>query len=146
MGRAPHPRHPVGLEEHLDIAGALAVEGHQHALAPRVGRNAPLDELGAGVGAPHRGQLLDATGGGPRHILGIQTLDGIQWTPGSGNKPFIEWMDLLKRMQGAGKCLYIPCSLAELPAYHRELRPEGVFYATSAPSVKLAVQPALASA
>ena len=69
-------------------------------------------------------------------ILGIETLDGIQWTPGSGDKPFIEWMDLFKRIQNAGKNLYIPCSLDQIPIYQKELKPEGVFYCTSAPSVE----------
>ena len=67
-------------------------------------------------------------------LMALESLDGIQWTPGSGNKPFIQWMDLLKAIQAAGKVLYVPCSLDELPAYHRELKPEGVFYVTSAPT------------
>ena len=69
-------------------------------------------------------------------LMGLKSLDGIQWTPGSGQKPFIQWMDLLKKMQDAGKVLYIPCTLEELPVYHKELKPEGVFYCTSAPSVE----------
>jgi len=71
-------------------------------------------------------------------LVGIKSLDGVQWTPGSGQKPFIEWMDLLKRIQAAGKVLYVPCSLAEIPIYHKELKPEGVFYVTSAPTVEKA--------
>ncbi len=71
-------------------------------------------------------------------LMALKSLDGIQWTPGSGQKPFIEWMDLLKRIQAAGKVLYVSCSLDQLPIYHRELKPEGVFYVTSAPTVEKA--------
>ncbi len=69
-------------------------------------------------------------------IVSLDRLDGIQWTPGSGQKPFIEWMDLLKRIQAAGKIAYVPCTLEQLPIYHRELKPELVFYVTSAPSMQ----------
>ncbi|NUQ70086.1 MAG: hypothetical protein HUU17_04625 [Chthonomonadales bacterium] len=63
-------------------------------------------------------------------ICSIPGLDCIQWTTGARNKPFIEWMDLLKDIQGRGVAVWIPCSLEEIPLYHRELRPELVYYDT----------------
>jgi len=61
-------------------------------------------------------------------ILAIKEIQAIQWVPGAGNPPLIEWIDLLKRIQEAGKSVYVCCSADELPVYHRELAPNKVFY------------------
>ena len=63
-------------------------------------------------------------------ITGISNLDGIQWVPSAGDKPLIEWMDLLKRFQAAGKNVIVRCSPEELKVFHRELKPDLVFYQT----------------
>lgn len=65
-------------------------------------------------------------------LCSIEKLDVIQWTPGAGAKPFIEWMDLLIEVQKRGKSLYVGCSVDELPEYHKHLEPNKVFYAVSA--------------
>ncbi|MGQ9628817.1 MAG: hypothetical protein ACUVXI_00700 [bacterium] len=68
-------------------------------------------------------------------ILSIPEIDVIQWVPGDGNPPLIEWMDLLKRIQKAKKGLQIyNCSVEEVKRFHKELRPEGVLYCVSASS------------
>jgi len=67
-------------------------------------------------------------------LCSIPGLDCIQWTTGARNKPFIEWMDLLKDIQSRGAAVWIPCSVDEMPVYHRELRPELLFYDCWAPS------------
>ncbi len=67
-------------------------------------------------------------------ILSIERIDAIQWVPGAGNAPHIEWMELLKRIQKAGKALYVRANVDEVRIYHRELRPEKVFYDVWAPS------------
>lgn len=67
-------------------------------------------------------------------LLAIDGIDAIQWVPGAGNAPHIEWTDLLKRIQSAGKALYVGGGIDEVKIYHRELRPEKVFYDTWAPS------------
>ena len=64
----------------------------------------------------------------------VEGLDAIQWQPGVGNKPFIEWMDLLQRIQSLGVAVYVGCSLEQLPIYHRQLKPELVCYHCSASS------------
>jgi hypothetical protein len=61
-------------------------------------------------------------------ILSIERIDSVQWVPGEGNPPVIEWMDLLKRIQAAGKSLYIAASVDQVKYCCRELRPEKVFY------------------
>ena len=63
-------------------------------------------------------------------ITGIKNLDGIQWTPSAGDKPMIEWIDLLKRFQAAGKHVFVGCSAEEVKIFHRELKPNLVFYST----------------
>lgn len=67
-------------------------------------------------------------------ILGIDAIDAIQWVPGAGNRPHIEWMDLLKTIQQRGKSLWVGATVDEVPIYHRELRPERVVYHVAAQS------------
>lgn len=40
-------------------------------------------------------------------IMAIKRLDCIQWTPGAGQKPTYEWMDLLKKVQAGGKSVWL---------------------------------------
>ncbi len=63
-----------------------------------------------------------------KDVLSISGIHSIQWVPGAGNPPVIEWMDLLKEMQNAGKGLYIGASVEEVKIYHKHLRPERVMY------------------
>lgn len=61
-------------------------------------------------------------------ICSIAGLDCIQWTTGARNKPFAGWMDLLKEIQAKGKSLWVPCTPESLKVFHRELKPNMVFY------------------
>ncbi len=61
-------------------------------------------------------------------ILSLKRLDTIQWVPGAGNKPLLQWMDLLQKIQAAGKSLHVYCTPAEVRIAHKSLRPEAVFY------------------
>jgi hypothetical protein len=67
-------------------------------------------------------------------LCSIPGLDCIQWTTGARNKPFIEWMDLLKDIQSRGVAVWIPCALDDIPVYQRELKPELLYYETWAPT------------
>jgi hypothetical protein len=67
-------------------------------------------------------------------ICSIKGLDCIQWTHGARNKPFIEWMDLLKEFQAHGKSLWIPCDPESIKVFHRELKHNMVFYTCGARS------------
>lgn len=40
-------------------------------------------------------------------VLAIKKLDCVQWVPGAGEKRTIYWMDLLKRIQAAGKSVWV---------------------------------------
>lgn len=69
-------------------------------------------------------------------ILAIPKIDVIQWIPGDGNPPLIEWMDLLKKIQKKKKGLQIICSVEEAKKFHKELRPEGVLYCVEASTIQ----------
>ncbi len=69
-------------------------------------------------------------------VLSIESLDGIQWVPGAGNPPPSQWPELLLRIQQAGKSLHIRASSAEIKHLHSILKPELVFYETSARNEK----------
>ncbi len=77
--------------------------------------------------------------GAARHLdslLELPKLTGIQWVPGAGAPPMSEWMDLLKRVQKAGKLLYIACLPREVEKLVRGLRPEGLLLTTHAKTVQ----------
>ncbi|MGQ9629873.1 MAG: hypothetical protein ACUVXI_06085 [bacterium] len=71
--------------------------------------------------------------GAVRHLdslLDLPKLSGIQWVPGAGAPPMREWIPLLKKIQGAGKLLYIDCEKEEVEYLLTELRPEGLLLNT----------------
>ena len=62
-------------------------------------------------------------------ILAIESIDAIQWVPGAGQPKTYEWMNLLKKIQAAGKGLHLyDWDEAAIKAYYHELRPEGVVF------------------
>jgi hypothetical protein len=69
-----------------------------------------------------------------KDLCAIKGLDCIQWVHGARNRPFIEWMDLLKEIQALGVSVWIPCSPEEVKIYHRELKPNMLFYDIWAPN------------
>jgi hypothetical protein len=81
--------------------------------------------------------------GAVRHLdslLGLPYLDGIQWVPGAGAKPTVEWLPLLQRIQDAGKLVYAYCDQHNVRTILSELRPEGVMLVTSCDNVAEAEQ------
>jgi hypothetical protein len=67
--------------------------------------------------------------GAVRHLdslLDLPHLDGVQWEPGAGAKPAVEWIPLLKRIQDAGKLVYIYCEGSHVETLLEELKPEGL--------------------
>ena len=62
-------------------------------------------------------------------ILGIEGIDVIQWVPGAGQPRSIHWMELLKKIQSAGKGLWIfDWTAEEIKAHFKELRPEKLLF------------------
>jgi len=79
--------------------------------------------------------------GAIRHLdalLAVPEIHAIQWVPGAGAKPMVEWMDLLKRIQAGGKALHIGCGPQEVEPLVRELQPEGLCIGTFAFSRQMA--------
>ncbi|MCD6361690.1 MAG: hypothetical protein J7M38_12620, partial [Armatimonadetes bacterium] len=66
-------------------------------------------------------------------LMSIEGIECIQWVPGSGAAPFIEWIDLLAEVQKRGKSVMVYCSVEQLPTFHKALRPDRLFYHVSAP-------------
>lgn len=65
-------------------------------------------------------------------ILAIPEIDAIQWVPGDGQPRTVEWLDLLRKIQAAGKGLWLDWTIDEIHQHYRDLRPEGVcFYLTT---------------
>lgn len=67
--------------------------------------------------------------GAVRHmdsLLDLPHLDGIQWVPGAGAKPAVEWIPLLRRIQDAGKLVYVYCDPSHVQKLLEELNPEGL--------------------
>ncbi|MGC9317875.1 MAG: hypothetical protein ACP5KN_07570 [Armatimonadota bacterium] len=65
-------------------------------------------------------------------LMGVEAIDCIQWVPGSGAPPLVEWLDLLAEVQERGKSVMVYCSVEELPRFHERLRPDRLFYQTHA--------------
>jgi hypothetical protein len=67
-------------------------------------------------------------------LLEIEQLDAVQWVYGAGHGPAARWMDVLKRIQTAGKgiqiCVEDP---ADAMAVMEQLRPEGVWLLVNEP-------------
>jgi hypothetical protein len=67
--------------------------------------------------------------GAIRHLdalLELPKLNGIQWVAGAGSKPTIEWIPLLKRIQDAGKLVYVGCRKEHVETLLKELDPAGL--------------------
>lgn len=69
-------------------------------------------------------------------LLEVPEIKGIQWVPGAGQPGALDWPELLQRIQRAGKLLHISIAPQEVPRALEELRPEGLFLATSCGSVE----------
>ena len=68
-------------------------------------------------------------------ILGIEGIDVIQWVPGDGAPRTIEWMELLHKIQAAGKGLWIyDWTVDEIKSRFKELKPEGLCFSVHASS------------
>ncbi len=67
--------------------------------------------------------------GSIRHLdslLALPHLDAIQWVPGAGADPAFEWIPLLKRIQDAGKSVYLYCGVQHVKKLVEELNPAGL--------------------
>ena len=63
-------------------------------------------------------------------VLGIKSLDAIQWVPGAGAPRVSTWIRLLRRIQAKGKLLVLSCESWEVEPLLSELEPEGLLLST----------------
>jgi 5-methyltetrahydrofolate--homocysteine methyltransferase len=65
-------------------------------------------------------------------VLAIKEIDCIQWVPGDGQPRSLEWIDLLKKIQKAGKSVWIyDWTAEEIKAHFKELEPNKVAFSLS---------------
>lgn len=67
-------------------------------------------------------------------VLAIDALDGVQWVPGAGKPRTIEYMELLRRIQAAGKSTWIYDWSAEEILADRTLDPALTIFSLGLPS------------
>ena len=58
--------------------------------------------------------------------------------PGAGRGGHSSYVELFKRVQAGGKAVQVWGGIDEIKTMHRELRPDKVFYCTSAPTPRQA--------
>ena len=59
-------------------------------------------------------------------ILSFPKLNGVQWVRGAGAPPTRTWLDVLLRIQAAGKNVQVDCEEEDLEPLCQALAPEGV--------------------
>lgn len=64
-------------------------------------------------------------------ILAIDGIEAIQWVPGEGNKPQIEWPEVLGKIHAAGRATIIYASPDEIKTIHKDYPPNLVVYDTT---------------
>lgn len=95
---------------------------------------AELDFLGASLfhlDGPRALRHLD-------DLLAIPNLSGIQWVPGEGAKPAKEWIDVLQKIQKAGKLIQMTITPDDFVPIIDALEPEGVMLACACQNVEQA--------
>lgn len=60
-------------------------------------------------------------------LLSLEKLKGIQWVYGAGQPTAAHWVELLRKIQDAGKLVHIDAYPEDVPVLLKELRPEGLF-------------------
>ena len=85
---------------------------------------------------PHSIFHLDGVGA-LKHLdtlLTLKKLDGIQWVYGFGQPTAASWIDILKKIQAAGKLIHVVAVPGDLEVLIKNLRPEGVMLSIAASS------------
>ena len=59
-------------------------------------------------------------------ILEVPEIQAIQWVQGAGNKPIMQWVPLIKKIQSAGKSVVIDLEPDELEDFISSVKPEGI--------------------
>jgi hypothetical protein len=68
-------------------------------------------------------------------LLTVKDIDAVQWVPGAGRKPAIEWPDVLHRIQNAGKIIILHLCTEDVKRIHGQYDPTLVVYDVRARTV-----------
>jgi 5-methyltetrahydrofolate--homocysteine methyltransferase len=61
-------------------------------------------------------------------LLALPRLHTIQWVPGAGQPPTPAWVEMLQKIQKAGKSVQVLVSVEEAKELYRQLAPEKTYY------------------
>lgn len=61
-------------------------------------------------------------------LLAVEAIDAIQWVSGAGNKPQLEWPEVLHKIQDAGKIILLHLTVEDVKRIHGEYKPELLVY------------------
>jgi len=67
-------------------------------------------------------------------LLSLERLDMIQWTNVAGQPSLLNYMDVFRKIQAAGKCLLLTVQPKEIRYVMEQLSSKGLFLLTSASS------------
>ena len=74
-------------------------------------------------------------------LLEMPEIHGVQWVYGAGQPTASHWIDVLKRVQAAGKLVTIDCVPSDMPAlFSAGLKPEGLLLSASCESESQCMQ------
>jgi hypothetical protein len=108
-----------------DVSGLMSQEMFQAYLLPAIEEQTRwVDRTIYHLDGPDAVRHLDA-------ILELEELDAVQWVPGAGAAPAVEWIPLLRKIQAAGKSVYTYCRPDEVAVISGELAPEGLMLVTT---------------
>lgn len=67
-------------------------------------------------------------------LLSLKGINGIQWVYGAGQPTAAHWIELLQKIQAAGKMIHIEATHSDLKVMKQHLKPEGLIISTGASS------------
>jgi len=59
-------------------------------------------------------------------VLDIPEIHAIQWLPGAGREPIVQWVPVIQRIQAEGKAILVYVTPDEIEPLLKEVRPEGL--------------------
>ncbi|MBM4029606.1 MAG: hypothetical protein FJ280_30040, partial [Planctomycetes bacterium] len=63
-------------------------------------------------------------------LLSVPEIQAIQWVPGTGREEILQWVPVIRRIQQAGKSVYVYAEAKEIPALLGEVSARGLCIAT----------------
>jgi hypothetical protein len=64
-------------------------------------------------------------------LLSLPEIDAIQWVPGAGHEPILQWIPLIQRIQKEGKAVLVQAEAADIAALLGEVSARGLCISTS---------------